>query len=348
VTPRSARPWRAAELADALGAVYRGPEELTVTGAADLDGAGTSDLAALYDDRLAARAARSRAGLLVLSAAAAGQLPDRPVLISPAPKAAFARAISLLLPPGRPEPGVHPTAVIGRDVWFGEEVIVGPQAVVGDRCRIGPRAWIGAGCIVMDDVELAEEVTLHPRVVVYPQTTIGPRSTLLAGAVVGAPGFGHAVDEAGRALRIPHVGRVVIEEDCEVGANTTIDRATFGETRIRSRARLDNLVQIGHNVDVGPDCMLAGQSGIAGSTRLGRGVLMGGQSGIADHRTVGDGSIVAAKSAVLSDLESGQVVAGIPAMPMARWRRLVAIQSRLPELWRRVVGQVTPGQGEDE
>jgi len=185
-------------------------------------------------------------------------------------------------------------------------------------------------------------------VVVYPQTTIGPRSTLLAGAVVGAPGFGHAVDEAGRALRIPHVGRVVIEEDCEVGANTTIDRATFGETRIRSRARLDNLVQIGHNVDVGPDCMLAGQSGIAGSTRLGRGVLMGGQSGIADHRTVGDGSIVAAKSAVLSDLESGQVVAGIPAMPMARWRRLVAIQSRLPELWRRVVGQVTPGQGEDE
>lgn len=346
--PSTARPRRAAELADVLGAVYRGPAELTISGAANLEEADPADLAALYDDRLVASAARSRAGLLIVSEALAERLPDRPLLLARAPKAAFARAISLLHPQPRPAAGIHPTAVLGREVELGEEVIIGPQVVLGDRCRVGSRAWIGAGCVVMDEVELAEAVTLHPRVVIYPRTSVGARTTILAGAVVGAPGFGHAVDEEGRALRVPHLGRVVIEEDCEIGANTTIDRATFGETRICARARLDNLVQIGHNVEVGPDSMLAGQSGIAGSSRLGRGVLMGGQSGVADHRTVGDRAVVAAKSAVLSDLAGGEVVAGIPAMPMKRWRRMVAIQARLPELWRRVAGPAAAGEGESE
>jgi UDP-3-O-[3-hydroxymyristoyl] glucosamine N-acyltransferase len=348
VIPASSRPWRAADLAAALGASYRGPEGVVVVRAADLEGAGPDDLAALYDLKYAGRARGSRAGALIVPDAAAGELPGRALLVVGAPKAAFARAIALLHPQVRPAPGVHPTAVVGHEVALGAEVSIGPHAVIGDRCRLGDRVLVGAGSVLLDEVELGDDVTLHPRVVIYPRTVIGARTTLLAGAVVGAPGFGHAFDEAGRALRVPHLGRTVIGEDCEVGANATIDRATFGETRLGDRARLDNLVQIAHNVEVGPDSMLAAQSGVAGSSRLGRGVLMGGQSGVADHRVVGDRTIVAAKTAVLSDLEGGQVVAGIPALPMKRWRRMVAIQARLPELWRRVMGGAGPTEGDRE
>ncbi len=346
--PHSSRSWRATELAAALGADYRGPEGVVVACAADLEGAGPDALAALYDPRFAARARASRAGALLVPEAAAGELAGRALLVAKAPKAAFARAIGLLHPQPRPAPGVHPSAVVGREVALGAGVTIGPHAVIGDRCRLGDRVLVGAGSVLLDEVELGDDVTLHPRVVIYPRTVIGARTTLLAGAVVGSPGFGHAFDEAGRALRVPHLGRAVIGEDCEIGANATIDRATFGETRLHDRARLDNLVQIAHNVEVGPDSMLAAQSGIAGSSRLGRGVLMGGQSGIADHRVVGDRAIVAAKSAVLSDLEGGQMVAGIPAQPIRRWRRMVAIQARLPELWRRVMGGAGPAEGDRE
>jgi UDP-3-O-[3-hydroxymyristoyl] glucosamine N-acyltransferase len=348
VIPHASRTWCAADLARALGAEYRGPEEVVLTHAADLEGAGPDALAALYDSKFAARARASRAGALVVPAAAAEELGGRALLVVKAPKAAFARAIALLHPQPRPVPGIHPAAVIGRDVVLGAEVTIGPCVVVGDRCRLGDRVLIGAGSVLLDEVELGDDVTLHPRVVIYPRTVVGARSTLLAGAVVGAPGFGHAFDEAGRALRVPHLGRTVIGEDCEIGANATIDRATFGETRLGDRARLDNLVQIAHNVEVGPDSMLAAQSGIAGSTRIGRGVMMGGQSGIADHRVVGDRVVVAAKSAVLSDLEGGQTVAGVPAVPIARWRRMVTVQARLPELWRRLAGGAGPGEGDRE
>ncbi len=346
--PSSSRPWRAADLAEALGATYRGPEEVRIVRAADLEGAGPDDLVALYDRKYAGRARDSRAGALIVPEEAAADLPGRALLVVKAPKAAFARAIALLHPPVRPPAGVHPTAVVGAEVTLGSEVSVGPCAVIGDRCRLGDRVLVGAGSVLLDGVELGDDVTLHPRVVIYPRTVVGARTTLLAGAVIGAPGFGHAFDEAGRALRVPHLGRVVIGEDCEVGANATIDRATFGETRLGDRARLDNLVQIAHNVEIGPDSMIAAQSGVAGSSRLGRGVLMGGQSGVADHRVVGDRTIVAAKSAVLSDLAGGEVVAGIPAQPMKRWRRMVAIQARLPELWRRVMGGAGPPEGDQE
>jgi UDP-3-O-[3-hydroxymyristoyl] glucosamine N-acyltransferase len=331
--PAGRRTWKLAELAGALGVDFAGDPEAELTGVEDLASAGPSDVAALYDAGQAERAEGSAAGALVAGRSAAERLAGRNLLIATAPKAVLARAAVLLRPASRPETGVHPTAVVSEEAELADDVHVGPGASIGALCRIGPGSVIGPGAVLLDDVEVGRDVWIHPRAVVYPLTRIGDRAQIFAGAVIGAPGFGHAHDEQGRAVRIPHLGRVVVEEDAEIGANSCVDRASFGETRIGARAKLDNLVQVGHNADIGPDVMIAGQSGVSGSARLGRGVVMGGQSGLADHVTVGEGSSVAAKTAVFHDVEPGQTVAGVPAQPISKWRRMIAAQAKLPEIW---------------
>ncbi|UCF67144.1 MAG: UDP-3-O-(3-hydroxymyristoyl)glucosamine N-acyltransferase [Acidobacteriota bacterium] len=331
--PTGRRQWRLDELAEALGLAWSGGAGTVVGSADELESAGAEALAALYDERYIGRAERSAAGTLIVPVRLAERFAGRNLMLSDAPKASFARAIELLHPRRRPDPGVHPSASIGDGVSLGRDVTIGPGAVVANECRIGDRSVVAAGCVLLEQVELAEDVILHPRVVIYPRSRVGARSVLLAGAVVGAPGFGQAHDEHGRAVRVPHLGRVVLEEDVEIGANATIDRATFGETRIGARTRIDNLVQIGHNAQVGPDVLIAAQSGLSGSSRLGRGVVIGGQSGLADHVSVGDRSAVAAKTAVFQDVGADQAVAGIPALPIARWRRVAATQAKLPEVW---------------
>jgi UDP-3-O-[3-hydroxymyristoyl] glucosamine N-acyltransferase len=331
--PAGRRTWKLAELAGALGVDFAGEAAVELSGVEDLASAGPGDLAALYDAGQADRAEASNAGALVVQSSAAERLAGKNLLIAGSPKAALARAAALLRPPGRPETGVHPAAVVSEEAELADDVHVGPGATIGALCRVGSGSIIGPGAVLLDEVEIGREVWIHPRVVVYPRTVIGDRAQIFAGAVIGAPGFGHAHDEEGRAVRIPHLGRVVVDEDAEIGANTCVDRASFGETRIGARAKLDNLVQVGHNADIGPDVMIAGQSGVSGSSRLGRGVVMGGQSGLADHVTVGERSSVAAKTAVFHDVEPGQTVAGVPAQPISKWRRMIAAQAKLPEIW---------------
>lgn len=334
--PRLHETWTLGELAAALGRSWRGDEAATLEDAADLASATGTQLACLYDARRIADARASAAGALIAAEAVAEALPSRNLIFSPAPKADFARAMELLRPL-RPLPaGVHPTAVVAEDAELGERVHIGAQAVISSGCKIGEGSLIGAGSVLLEGVELGPRVEIHPRVVLYPGTIVGEGSLILAGAVIGAPGFGQAHDESGRAVRVPHLGRVVLGREVEIGANTTVDRASFGETRIADRAKLDNLVQIGHNAVVGEDAMVAAQSGLAGSSSLGRGVRVGGQSGLADHVHVGGGSAVAAKSAVFHSVEEGEVVAGIPAQPIGRWRRMVSVQGKLPELWAEV------------
>jgi UDP-3-O-[3-hydroxymyristoyl] glucosamine N-acyltransferase len=243
--------------------------------------------------------------------------------------------MELFFPRTAPVPGVSPDAVVAPGAVLGRDVSIGPLAVVGAGCRLEEGVVLMPGVVLGEHVTIGAGTVLHPRVVVYPGCVIGARVLIHAGAVIGSDGFGFGEEEGGRA-KIPQVGIVRIGDDVEIGAGTTIDRATFGETVIGRGCRLDNLVQVGHNVVIGEGSVIVAQSGIAGSTRLGRSVIMAGQSGAAGHLKLGDGAIVGAKSALLADLAPGAFVIGHPAVDHREWKRAQAAWRRLPELLRRV------------
>lgn len=327
---------RLGELAERVGGTVRGDAEREVSGVAGLEEAEPAQIAFLTAPRLLARAASSRAGALGVSAEAAAreELLGRDLLVVADPALARVQVLGLFHPPPPVEPGVHPTAVVGRGCRIDPGAQLGPYVVVGEGSTVdagavlGPHAVVGRGC------EVGAGAVLHPHAVLYDGTSIGPRSIVHAGAVLGADGFGY-LTRGGRHQKVPQVGRVVVEEDVEIGANAAIDRATLGETRVGAGTKIDNLVQVGHNVQVGRSVLLCGQSGVAGSTRLGDGVVLAGQAGVADHQELGPGVQVAAGSAVLQSVAEG-AVGGLPAMPLGRFRRVTVLLGRLEELFRRV------------
>ena len=233
--------------------------------------------------------------------------------------------------------GIHPSAVIGVDCHLASEITVGPLVAIGDRVRIGPRVCIHAGVVIEADVEIGADTVIQANGTICTGCRIGNRVVLAPGVVIGADGFGFATDRAsGRHVSKPQVGIVVIEDDVEVGANTCIDRAAFGETRIRRGSRIDNLVMVAHNVEVGENGILVAQVGIAGSTRLGRNVVLGAKAGIAGHLELGDGVMVAAKAGVHNNQPPGRVVGGTPAIDIKKWGRASAAYSRLPDMVREI------------
>jgi UDP-3-O-[3-hydroxymyristoyl] glucosamine N-acyltransferase len=247
---------------------------------------------------------------------------------------------------------VHGTAVVEEGAFVDPAAHVGPYAVLGAGSRIAAGAAVLAHVVVGRGCTVGEGTVVHPHAVLYDGTEVGPGCEIHAGAVLGADGFGYAT-VAGVHHKVPQVGRVVIEAGVEIGANTTIDRATLGETRIGAGSKIDNLVQVGHNVKVGPASVLCGQAGIAGSTHLGAGVVLAGQAGVGGHLHLGDRVQVAAKSAALSSVAAGTTVAGIPAVEMGRWRRqavllgkLEPMARKLAELGRRLDQIRTLGPGE--
>ena len=231
--------------------------------------------------------------------------------------------------------GVDERAVIGPSCNIHKEVTIGAGAVVGKGCKIGRHVHIHPGVVIGRDVEIGDETVIFPNVVIYDGCRVGKRVRIHAGAVIGADGFGYAQGPQGM-VKIPQVGRVVIEDDVEIGANTTIDRAAIGETRIGKGTKIDNLVMIAHNVSLGPHCVIVSQVGISGSTRVGQGVMMGGQVGVVGHIEIGDGARIGAKSGVPHSISPGETVSGIPAMPHLKWLRMVNALKRLPELLRDV------------
>jgi UDP-3-O-[3-hydroxymyristoyl] glucosamine N-acyltransferase len=348
--------YRLAELAELVGGRVEGDSERTIEAVRALDSAGPHDLSVLKNPRYREQAEASRAGALLVGPALAGTVPGRPLLVVGDPDYALARLVAVLHPPARREPGVHPTAVLEAGCEVDPSASIGPYAVIGAGSRIGAGAVIHAAVSIGRRCVVGEGAVLHPHAVLYDETEVGPHSVVHAGAVLGADGFGYATQE-GSHHKVPQVGRVVIEGDVEIGANSTVDRATLGETRIGEGTKIDNLVQVGHNVRVGRHCILCGQAGIAGSTRLGDGVVLAGQAGVAGHIQLGDRVQVAAKSAALATVESGKVVAGIPAVELRRWRRQVALLSRLEEMSRRlralerrlgVTGEPSTGESEEE
>ncbi|HKQ98274.1 MAG TPA: UDP-3-O-(3-hydroxymyristoyl)glucosamine N-acyltransferase [Candidatus Polarisedimenticolia bacterium] len=321
------------EIAERVGGRLVGDPARRLAAVRPLDAAGPHDLSFLANPRYRDEALASRAGALLLRDP--DRIEGRDQVLVDHPYTALAAAMSLFHPERRPAPGVSDRAVVAADARLGRDVSIGPLAVVGARAVVGDRVVLMAGVILGDDVSLGAHSVLHPGVVVYAGSIVGARVTLHAGVVVGSDGFGFGEEGGGRA-KIPQVGIVRIEDDVEVGANTTIDRATFGETVIGRGSRLDNLVQVAHNVHIGEGSVLVAQSGIAGSTRLGRSVIVAGQSGVAGHLTVGDGAVVGAKSAVLADLPAGAFVVGHPAIAHRDWKRAQAAWRRLPDLLRTV------------
>jgi len=232
--------------------------------------------------------------------------------------------------------GVHSTSVIGNDCRLSEQISVGANCVLGDRVRLRDRVRLHPGVVIGDDVSIGEDCEIFPLVTMYPNTILGSRVIVHAGSVIGSDGYGYVTDEKGHHLKRPHVGSVVIEDDVEIGANVCVDRATFGETRIRRGTKVDNLVQIAHNVELGEDNLIVAQVGISGSCKLGRHVVLGGNSGLAGHLNLGDNVMVGAKAGVHNNVASGAIVAGFPALERDKWARIQAISNRLPDIYRDV------------
>ncbi|MHC4778757.1 MAG: UDP-3-O-(3-hydroxymyristoyl)glucosamine N-acyltransferase [Planctomycetota bacterium] len=252
------------------------------------------------------------------------------------PGASFAKIAAIFTEPGRaPAPGVHPTAVVGADVKFGESVSVGPQAVIMDGVSIGEGTVLHAGVYVGFDARLGSECKIHPGVTVLDRVTLGDRVQVHSGAVIGADGFGYTTVN-GAHEKIPHLGTVVVGDDVEIGANVTIDRARFDQTVIGEGTKIDNLVHVAHNVKIGPHCLLVAQAGLAGSVRVGKEVTLAGQSGVERHVRIGDGARVAGKAGVTRDVPEGKTVAGFPAYGRASWLRGEAALRRLPSLLRKI------------
>jgi len=322
------------ELAARLGRALVGDADAALTGVAALDDAGPGDLSFVRSRAWAAKLAGSRAGAVILPP---GVDPGgRPAIASPNPGLDFARAVALLAPASRPAPGVHPAAVVDASATLHPEASVGAGAVIGARCRVGARSVLHARVVLYDDVVVGEDCELHAGAVLREGTRLGDRVILQPGVVLGGDGFGYALAEGGVWEKVPQVGVVVLEDDVEVGANTTVDRAALGETRIRRGAKIDNLVQIAHNCDLGEGVMVAAQTGLAGSTIAERGAIFMGRAASAGHLRVGERAFVGAAASLHKDVSPGGRVWGTPQMEERLFHRVSASLRQLPDLLRRM------------
>ena len=321
--------WLLSDLARAVGGRVDGDASRRVYRVATLEEAGPDDLSFLTNPRYRAFLQHSRAGAILVGPGAG--IEGRDLLVAPDPYLALAEILDRMHPAPRPAPGVSADARIGPGATMGADVAIGPFAVVGSGARLGDRAVVGAGAVVGDGSVVGADSILMPRVVLYPGTSVGARCLIHAGVVLGGDGFGFATT-SGTHRKVPQLGRVVIEDDVEIGANSTVDRGTLGETKIGRGTKIDNLVMVAHGVVIGPHGLLAGQAGVAGSTRIGSHVTMAGQSGSAGHLRMGDHVVIAAKTAVFADVPDGAFVAGIPAVDHRAWKRSLALVKMLPEL----------------
>jgi UDP-3-O-[3-hydroxymyristoyl] glucosamine N-acyltransferase len=318
------------ELAQRLGCRLDGDGTIEITRVAGIEDAGPGEVTFLANPKYAPKLTSTRASAVIVdetvSAAPCAMLrTDQPYL-------AFANAVALLAPMPRAAPGISPLAAVDPTAEIGPDAAIGPFASVGARVRVGARTIVHPHVVIAAGTVIGSDCVVHAHVSVREHVTIGDRVVLQDAAVIGSDGFGFARRRDGTHQKIPQVGRVVIEDDVEIGAQSAVDRPAVGETRIAAGTKIDNLVQIAHGVKIGRNVLLAAQAGIAGSTVLEDDVMMAGQSGATGHVRLGRGATVAAKSAVTKDVPAGEHVAGIPAGDAAQWREWTVLLRRLPEL----------------
>jgi UDP-3-O-[3-hydroxymyristoyl] glucosamine N-acyltransferase len=321
------------EIARNIGAKVIGDEGVAITGVASVASASDGDLVFIEDEKHLAEALNSAAAAVIAGTFAEKVATRKALFIAPNPRLAFARAARLLRGGEMREAGIHSSAVIHPSVELGHEVSVDPRAAVGEDARIGDRTWIGAGCVIGRGVVIGADCEVYPNVTIYPGTRISNRVIVHAGAVLGSDGFGYVRDpETGRYEKFPQIGTLEIEDEVEIGANTTIDRGALEVTRIGRGAKIDNLVHIGHNCRVGENVIIAAQAGFSGSIVIEDNVVIGGQVGVGEHAHIEEGVMLGGQAGVLpKKVLRGKGVAfwGTPAKPLREYLKSLAALARL-------------------
>jgi UDP-3-O-[3-hydroxymyristoyl] glucosamine N-acyltransferase len=321
------------ELAKLVSGTVSGDSQLKITGLNSLELAGEGEVSFIVSEKMKDALGQTKASACIVPQGLAEV--ELPVIRVTNPDLAAAVIHNFLLEEAFTAGGIHPNAVIGQDCFLSAEITIKDQVSIGNRVTIGDRVTIYPGVVIGDDVVIGNDCTLHANVVVAYGCVLGNRVVLHHGAIIGSDGFGFASDPAtGEHVSKPQVGNVSLDDGVQVGANSCVDRAAFGTTRVKAGARIDNLVMVGHNCVIGENSILVGQVGIAGSTTLGRNVVLGARAGIAGHIHLDDGAMVAAMGGVHSDLPKGAVVGGIPAFDIKKWGRSTAAYTRLPDMVR--------------
>ena len=337
-----------AELVDIIGGDLTGDGNQVITGIAPFDAAGKSDITFADSPKICKKIEGAAAGAIIVPRSFEAPVPAN-LIYCDSPRLTFARALHWFFPKTRPAGGISPKAAIGVNAQLGRDVSIGPSVVVGDNVVLGDRVWLHPGVVIGNGVTIGDDTEIYPNTTILANCAIGCRVIIHSGTVVGSDGYGF-VPEGERHFKIPQVGIVQIDDDVEIGACNTIDRATFGRTWIQRGVKTDNQVHIGHNVTIGENTLIVAQVGIAGSTSIGRNATLAGQAGIGGHITIGDYATIGPQAGVARSVEQGQVVSGTPEMPHRLWLKVQRVLPRLPEIKKRVdkleriIGKMT---GED-
>jgi UDP-3-O-[3-hydroxymyristoyl] glucosamine N-acyltransferase len=322
------------EIAALVGGTVVVHRPVVIRGVAGIDTAGPEDVTFYENPKFLPQLKASPPGAVLVSAAL-DDIAAAQIRVDGRPYLKFIELVHALHPPAAPRAGIHPSAVVAPDSVLASDIAIGPLACVESGARVGARTVIGAQAHVGAGAVIGADCHLFPRAVVCAGSRLGDRVLVHCGAVIGDDGFGY-VQDGTRHVKVPHLGGVIIEDDVEIGANTTVDRATFGTTIVGAGTKIDNLVMIAHNVRVGRRCILAGQVGIAGSSRVGDDTILAGQVGIAGGVSVGARVIASSKAGIAGNVRDGQVVGGFPAVDHRGWRRSMAVVRRLPEMLARL------------
>jgi UDP-3-O-[3-hydroxymyristoyl] glucosamine N-acyltransferase len=321
------------EVAEFVLARVLGDETVQLTGIASVQSAGPGDLIFVDDEKNLRAALESRAAAVIAGDFAAGKASSKPLILATQPRLTFARAAQLIGPKLERNPGIHPSAIVHASARLANDVTIEERVVIGEAANVGEGTRIGAGSVIGAGVIIGRNCDLYPNVTLYPSVRLGDRVIIHSGAVLGSDGFGYVRDQVtGRYEKFPQVGKLEIEDDVEIGANTTIDRGALDVTRIARGTKIDNLVHIGHNCQVGEDVVIAAQTGLSGSITIEKNVILGGQVGIGEHARIGEGVLLGGQGGVLPNkVLRGKGIAfwGTPAKPVREYLKELAVLARL-------------------